>query len=69
MVEHIKNSFLIPLNEVSISKLPSKDKPVVFVCRSGKRSSNICWMFMVHHPEIDVYSLDGGIIAWKRCRV
>lgn len=63
--EHIPNSYLVPLNEVSISKLPVKNKAVVFLCRTGRRSGNVCEKFMLHHPEIDAYSLNGGINAWK----
>lgn len=62
--EHIRNSYLVPLNEVSISKLPVKNKAVVFICRSGRRSETAC-LKLALHPEIETYSLSGGIIAWK----
>lgn len=63
--EHILNSFSIPQSKVSVTNLPTRDKSIVFVCRSGKRSSVVCENFVHLHPDIDVYSLHGGINAWK----
>lgn len=63
--EHIPNAYLMPQSEVSISKLPVKNKTIVFICRSGIRSSSVCQKFVTNHPEIDAYSLSGGINAWR----
>lgn len=63
--EHIPNSYLLPQDKVSIENLPKKNKTIVFVCRSGRRSVNVCEKFTINHPELDVYSLHGGINAWK----
>lgn len=63
--EHIPHSYSLPLGEVSLSKLPTKNKSVVFLCRSGRRSNEACEKFIKLHPEIDVYSLQGGLDAWK----
>jgi rhodanese-related sulfurtransferase len=63
--EHIKNAYLIPQSEATVDKLPFKNKSVVFICRSGRRSAGVCERFLTHHPDIDAYSLSGGINAWK----
>ncbi|MBK9730827.1 MAG: HesA/MoeB/ThiF family protein [Chitinophagaceae bacterium] len=43
----------------------SRDKPVVFYCASGKRSTEAVKMFNRNFPEVNAYSLDGGMKAWK----
>jgi rhodanese-related sulfurtransferase len=65
-VEHIPGSVLIPLSEFSLQKLPSFDKPIVFQCRSGVRSLDACARILEEQPHLEVYSLDGGILAWKK---
>ncbi len=63
---HAPNATLIPLGQLS-SRLAEiadyKDKPVVVVCRSGKRSLKAATMLQ----EIGfshVSSVNGGMIAW-----
>ena len=63
-VEHIKGSILIPLSELSISKLPLGT--VVIYCRSGVRSLIACTKLLNKDNTLDIYSLEGGIIAWKK---
>ncbi|MCP4520366.1 MAG: rhodanese-like domain-containing protein [Cytophagales bacterium] len=56
---------LIPLQTVPqhIDKL-SKDKQVVIMCRSGKRSANAV-MFLEQQAGLEnLYNLEGGIMAW-----
>tara|TARA_R110001592_G_scaffold237306_9_gene496308 strand:+ start:8214 stop:8534 length:321 start_codon:yes stop_codon:yes gene_type:complete len=40
------------------------DKPVVFMCRSGKRSSNALFFAQEQIQNGDFYNLDGGILGW-----
>ncbi len=35
-------------------------------CQSGKRSAEACKKLLIQEPTLDVYSLEGGIIAWKK---
>ncbi len=63
--ESIENSCLIPLAEISVEKLPSRSRPIVIYCRSGKRSSEACKKLLAQDPTLNLYSLEGGIIAWK----
>jgi len=63
--ESINGSVLIPLAEVSLEKLPSKSKPIVAHCRSGKRSMEACKKLLAQDPNLELYNLEGGILAWK----
>jgi rhodanese-related sulfurtransferase len=62
---HIKGSTLIPLNELSgrLAELP-RDKDIVVVCLSGHRSQSGAAALQQAGFE-RVYSLDGGMQAWK----
>ncbi|MBA4250012.1 MAG: rhodanese [Candidatus Puniceispirillum sp.] len=62
--ECIDGSYHIPLHEISIDKLPSASKPIVIHCRSGKRSEQACQLLMQQNPNLNLYSLEGGITAW-----
>lgn len=63
--ECISEACLIPLGEISCERLPSRSRPIVLHCRSGKRSQDACVKLLAEDPNIDVYSLEGGIIAWQ----
>jgi rhodanese-related sulfurtransferase len=40
------------------------DKPVVFMCRSGKRSANALFFAQEQIQNGDFYNLEGGILGW-----
>lgn len=40
------------------------NKPVVFMCRSGKRSANALFFAEKQVENQEMYNLDGGILAW-----
>lgn len=61
----IEGARLIPLSEISVSTLPSKTKPIVIHCQAGKRSETACKKLLSESPSLEVYSLEGGIAAWK----
>ncbi len=63
--EHIKGCCLIPLGTVSAEKLPTTEGKIVIYCRAGKRSLDACIKILAENPTVDVYSLEGGIIAWR----
>ncbi len=56
---------LIPLSmlEKNLDKIP-KDKTVVVMCRSGKRSQTAI-LKLASHGYKNLLNLDGGILAWK----
>ncbi len=64
--ECIEGACLIPLNELTIEKLPSIKRPIVIHCQSGNRSADACAKLLAAEPYLEVYSLDGGIIAWQK---
>jgi len=55
----------IPMNEVleSIDRIP-KDIPVVIHCKSGKRSAAVVFSIEQKFGLKNVYTLEGGIMAW-----
>lgn len=62
--EHIAGSTLIPLGDISYDRISSYKKLLVLYCQSGKRSMNACTELKAAHPQLDIYSLDGGLTAW-----
>lgn len=42
-----------------------KDRPVVFICRSGARSGQVC-AYLTQHGYENVYNLSGGVISWNQ---
>ncbi len=63
---HIAGALLIPLPELSqrAYEIP-RDRPVVMVCRSGRRSQAACEA-LARAGYDNVQNLAGGMIAWKR---
>lgn len=41
-----------------------KDRPVVFVCRSGVRSAQVCAYLQQNLGHDNAYNLRGGMMAW-----
>ena len=57
---------LIPLSEICLQKLPKSSKKIVIHCHSGKRSLAACEKLIRENSSLNVYSLDGGILAWEQ---
>lgn len=55
----------IPMGELmeNLDKI-RKDVPVIFHCRSGKRSLAVLETLLVKTDLKNISSLDGGILAW-----
>ena len=66
--EYIKSALLIPLGQLSREALPSyaSSVPIIIYCHSGKRSENACLTLLAKDPNLDLYSLEGGITSWKQ---
>lgn len=61
----IEEATLLPLSELDKLSLPeTKGKKVIIHCQAGKRSHKACESLQDKYPEIEFYSLDGGISAW-----
>jgi rhodanese-related sulfurtransferase len=59
------HSELFTLNALStfdFDELPT-DKPIIFVCRSGKRSGKAC--DAVEPTGLKVMNMEGGMLAWQ----
>ena len=64
----IDQAHLIPLGEISINSLPDfKNKKLVLHCRSGKRSLTAGAKLLEENPNLEIFNLEGGIIAWNNC--
>ena len=63
---HIENAQLHPLNSLpeALGSL-SKDKTIVFVCRSGGRSAQAT-AFALESGYSNVYNLAGGMLLWNQ---
>ncbi len=62
---HINSAHLIPLSEISIDQLPLTKKPIVLYCHAGKRSLAACKLLLAQNPNLDLFNLEGGILAWR----
>lgn len=67
-LEKIVSSKNIPLAQITLEDLDlskNKDKKIVIQCRSGARSMTACKKLSEADPSLELYNLDGGILAWK----
>ncbi len=65
-VSRIEGATLIPLATVSAQLMPRvADKKLVIYCRSGRRSQTACELVHYQDASLDVYNLEGGILAWE----
>jgi rhodanese-related sulfurtransferase len=65
---HIPNSINVPLAALAkrVKELEKhKEKPIVFSCRTGNRSSRGAVILRKHGFQ-NVYTLSGGTSAWER---
>ncbi len=70
--ENIADAKSIPLSKICNIDcneiLPNgENKKLVFHCLAGKRSQNACETFLNKNPNLEIYTLEGGINAWKAC--
>lgn len=58
---------LIPMASIpyQIERI-SRNKMIVFYCRSGGRSANIIQWLENNYGFLNLYNLKGGMLAWKR---
>lgn len=58
---------LVPLGQINdFTNSIERDKEVVLMCRSGKRSANAIYFLEQKHGFTNLYNLDGGILAWSK---
>ncbi len=59
---HFDQFKLNPLSEFDLSAVPT-DKPIIFICRSGNRSGQVC--NALAQSGLEIMNLDGGMLAWQ----
>src|SRR3954447_15617871 len=60
---HVAGSRQLPLGELTAAAPPiDPERPIVFVCRVGSRSSMAAWSFA--RAGYDAHNLEGGMIGW-----
>lgn len=59
---HFELFTLTPLSELDGAAL-SRDKPIIFICRSGNRSGEAC--NAVAQSGLKVMNMEGGMLAWR----
>ena len=58
---------LIPLGTIlTEADQIAKDKPVIVMCRNGRRSTAAIMELEQQFGYDNLYNLDGGIVAWKQ---
>jgi rhodanese-related sulfurtransferase len=64
--EKISGSNLLPLAKLCKNSLPKyENKKLVLHCRSGKRSASACQKLLDEDSNLEIYNLEGGILAWS----
>jgi rhodanese-related sulfurtransferase len=63
--ESIEGACLLPLAQLSCKNLPSQGKTIVVHCLKGVRSAQAATKLLDENPDLEVYSLEGGLMAWK----
>ncbi|MFY9287857.1 MAG: rhodanese-like domain-containing protein [Alphaproteobacteria bacterium] len=65
--ESIPGATHIPLARVSKKVLPElAGRKLVIHCRSGKRGGTACDKLFAETPDLEIYNLEGGIVAWTQ---
>ncbi|ASQ44892.1 rhodanese-like domain-containing protein [Legionella clemsonensis] len=65
--ENIPGAISMPLNVLSTETLPdTENKKLVFHCKAGKRSLSACEKLVAANPNLEVFTLEGGISAWNQ---
>lgn len=63
----IQCAHLKPLSSFSSETMTlNSNKKVIVHCRSGQRSQAACEKLSKAHPNIAIYNLEGGIVAWEK---
>ena len=64
---HIVGATLIPLGNIKKDKLPDfTHKKIIIHCQLGKRGGMACEKLLTSDPNLEIYNLEGGIVAWQK---
>lgn len=66
---HVAEAQLVVLHTLpdQLANIP-KDKPIVFICRSGGRSAQAC-AFAAQHGIKNSYNMRGGMLLWNQLQL
>ena len=68
--ERIEGAISTPLSKITCASLSvAQGKKAVIHCRSGKRGMSACKKLTTENPALEVYHLEGGLIAWKEAKL
>lgn len=66
---NIEGATLVPLAIVSKQTIPNtQGKKLVIHCHSGIRSKSACQRLVAEDPDLEIYNLEGGILAWANLK-
>jgi len=68
--ERIEGAISIPLSKITSASLSvAQGKKTVIHCRGGKRSMSACQKLIAENPALEIYHLEGGLLAWKEANL
>jgi rhodanese-related sulfurtransferase len=68
--ERIEGAVSIPLSKITCASLSvAQGKKAVIHCRGGKRGMSACQKLIAENPNLEVYHLEGGLLAWKEAKL
>ncbi len=65
-IENAKNIKLALVKYQDVSRPEHAGKKIVMQCRSGFRSLMACQKIADEHDGLELYNLEGGILAWQK---
>ena len=64
---HIAGAHLIPVGSIACDLLPEcGNKKIIIHCKLGMRGNTACEKLLSENPNLNVYNLEGGIVAWEK---
>ena len=65
-VAHIKGAKSIPAEILTLDQLTPLSRKVVLYCASGVRSQKAALALKKQTPDLEIYTLEGGLRAWEK---
>lgn len=66
----IPGAILKPLGQLDMNDVKAyQGKKIVIHCQLGKRGQQGCEKLMSMQPDMDLYNLEGGLVAWQQANL
>lgn len=63
---HIAGAKLIPVGTINKDILPElSNKKLIIHCQLGRRGATACEKLLLNDPNLELFNLEGGIVAWE----